>query len=323
MLKRRRNGPPRMHLQHPDVATRGLARVLHICLAPDEEDRYASGRELARQLELCLDRPGWRLLNDVRGWRSIVRRYPRLFAILGVLIPNQAAAAFNIDYNEAEIIAPLSAVSPGLHELFWSTLTCVNAVAFPIGIAWALDRVRGVFPGVLGRGPSTPAIRRRALISGVNAGGICLLLWFAAGFVYPTVFRYHGVPLTYVHRVHFLVSLTMCGLVSAVYPFFALTWLSVKVYYPSLVRLSDPTLPSDQPVLRSVKQWCEAGLMLAATVPLLAVTLLVLTGSKAQGALVIAAAGGLAGFVLAFLAYRVLRDDLETLLRITGNSEKS
>jgi hypothetical protein len=235
-----------------------------------------------------------------------------------VLLPNQAAAAFNIFYNEAEIIVPLQEAHPNLRvrELFWNTLTCVNAVAFPIGIGWAFDRLRGVFPGVLGRGPSTPVIRRRALLSGVNAGGICLFLWFTAGFVYPFVLERSGVNMSWAHQVHFLVSLTMCGLVSAVYPFFALTWMSVKVFYPSLVHLSDPTLPEDEVVLRSVKQWCEAGLMLAASVPLLAVTLLVVTGSKAQTALMIAAAGGLIGFVLAFLAYRTMRDDLETLLEV-------
>lgn len=56
--------------------------------------------------------------------------------------------------------------------------------------------------------------------------------------------------------------------------------------------------------------------MLAASVPLLAVTLLVITGSRAQLALMTAAAGGLVGFVAAFLAYRGLRDDLETLISV-------
>jgi hypothetical protein len=141
-------------------------------------------------------------------------------------------------------------------------------------------------------------------------------LWFTAGFVYPLVLQRSGVDMSVAHTVHWLVSLTMCGLVSAVYPFFALTWLAVKVYYPALVRLTDPELPRDEVVLRSVKQWCEAGLMLAASVPLLAVTLLVITGSRAQLALMTAAAGGLAGFVAAFLAYRGLRDDLETLIAV-------
>ncbi|QDT52314.1 Serine/threonine-protein kinase PknB [Caulifigura coniformis] len=321
MIARRKGGPPEEAHSVTDTGSRALAQVLGRCLKADVGGRFQSGGELARHLEVCLDRPAWRLLNDVdQGWRGAVRRFPRLAAVMGVLLPNQAATAFNIFYNEAEIIVPLAATHAGVRELFWNTLTCVNAVAFPIGIAWALDRVRGVFPGVTGRGPSTPVIRRRALLSGVNAGGICLLLWFTAGFVYPIVLRHSGVAMTLSHQVHFLVSLTMCGLVSAVYPFFALTWVAVKVYYPSLVRLSDRTLPEDEVVLRSVKQWCEAGLMLAAAVPLLAVTLLVVTGSKAQLALMIAAAGGLFGFVLCFLAYRTLRDDLETLLRVIGKS---
>ncbi len=322
MIARRQAGPAPLSVLHSDNGTRALAQVLQRCLSAEVDRRFQSGRELARHLELCLDRPGWRLLHDVgSGWRGIVKRFPRMAAVLGVLLPNQAAAAFNIVYNEAEIIVPLALTHPEVRELFWNTLTCVNAVAFPLGIAWALDRVRGVFPGVVGRGPSTPAIRRRALLSGVNAGGICLLLWFTAGFVYPVVLQRHGVEMAWSHTVHFLVSLTMCGLVSAVYPFFALTWLAVKVYYPSLVRLSDPTLPEDEVVLRSAKQWCEAGLMLAAAVPLLAVTLLVVTGSHARGALMTAAAGGLVGFVVGFLAYRTLRDDLETLLRIVRNGK--
>jgi len=323
MIARRMAGLPAAATES-DVGARALAQVVHRCLAAEVTGRFQSGRELARHLELCLNRPAWCLLNDVRsGWRGLIWRFPRISAALCVLLPNQAAAAFNIVYNEAEIIVPLALTHPNLRlrELFWNTLTCVNAVAFPIGIAWAFDRLRGVFPGVTGRGPSTPAIRRRSLLSGVNAGGICLFLWFTAGFVYPFVLQRNGVSMTWAHDVHFLVSLTMCGLVSAVYPFFALTWISVKVFYPSLVRLSDPTLREDEVVLRSVKQWCEAGLMLAASVPLLAVTLLVVTGSNAKTALMIAAAGGLVGFALTFLAYRSLRDDLETLLEVVGSDE--
>ncbi len=296
---------------------RPLLEVLRRCLSPQVENRFQSGRELARHLSLCLDRPAWNLLNELEsGWRGVVRRFPRMSAILGVLLPNQAATGFNIWYNEAEIIIPLSAKVAGFRELFWNTLTCVNSVAFPVGIAAGLDRLRGVFPAVVGRRPSAPDLRRRALLGGVSAGGICLALWFVAGIIYPLVFEWNGVPITYAHQVHFLVSLTMCGLVSAVYPFFALTWLAVKAYYPALVKLSDPTLPNDEIVLRSVRQWCEAGLMLAAAVPLLAITLLVATGSRAQGALITAAAGGLVGFVIAFVAWRTLRDDLDTLLRI-------
>ena len=323
MIARRRSGPAEISTATAETSEKGLYGVLQRCLHPEVAGRFQTGRDLSRHLELCLDRPAWSLLNEAgTGWRGMVRRFPRIAAVLCVLIPNQAATAFNIVYNEAEIIAPLAAGHAGVRELFWTTLTCVNSVAFPIGIAWALDRVRGVFPAVVGRGASTQAVRRRALLSGVNAGGICLFLWFTAGFVYPLVLQRNEVTITPAQQIHWLVSLTVCGLVSAVYPFFALAWLAVKVYYPSLVRLTDPALPADEEVLRSVKQWCEAGLMLAASVPLLAVTLLVITGSNARGALVTAAAGGLAGFVVAFLAYRSLRDDLETLLRVAGRARQ-
>jgi len=287
-----------------------LMTVLHRCLSVAPRDRYQSGTELAKHLELCLDRRAWSLVMDVdTGWRGLVRRFPMTFAVAGVLAPNIAATIFNIWYNGHEV------VPPGAEKAFWSTLTAVNSVAYPAGIWWALDRLKGVFPAVRKGQDGEKDVRRRALFGGVNVGGVCLTLWVVAGFVYPVVLQSRD-SFSWTMFVHFLVSLTLCGLVSAVYPFLAVTWLGVKVYYPRLLDLTDETLREDAPALRSIRQWCDVSVMLAATVPLLAVTVLTALGSQARGALITAAAGGLIGFLIAFVASRELRDDLSTLLDV-------
>lgn len=308
MIVRRRSGEidlPRKPTT--SVRAKALESILRKCLAPDPDDRFQSGAELARHLDLCLDERAWSQLTELdNGWRGLVRRFPTTAALTGVLVPNIAATAFNIWYNQK--IVPEEA-----QPAFWRTLTIINSIAYPLGVAWALNRVKGVFPNVAKRKKAGHDVRRRALLGGVNAGGICLILWFLAGFAYPIILHNFSQVFPWTRYVHFLLSLTICGLVSAVYPFFAVTWVGVKVYYPALLDLSDPSLKQDGVVLRSVRQWCEAGVMLAAAVPLVAVTILVLIDSPEKLAVVTAAGGGLAGFVGAFLMFRELRDDLTTL----------
>ncbi|MBX3443133.1 MAG: serine/threonine protein kinase [Planctomyces sp.] len=313
MIARRQSDRPAPPADSLPPGGAPLQHVLETCLAADPEVRFANGEELARRLELCLDPRGWELLHgNGRPLKRLIARAPVLAAIAGVLVWNIVAALFNLWYNHREIIQRL----PGSEPHFWRIQSTINAVAFPLGLAWALACMRGVFPAVKrGRSADRP-VRRRALLGGVYAGGVCLTLWIVAGFAYPLVLRQLSGDVPFSVHVHFLVSLTLCGLVAAVYPFFTLSWLGTRVYYPRLLDLSDPSRAEDAVELRSLRQWSEAALMLAAAVPLLAVTVLTTTGSEARPALIAAAAGGLAGFVGAFAVFRELREDIAALLRV-------
>jgi hypothetical protein len=117
--------------------------------------------------------------------------------------------------------------------------------------------------------------------------------------------------------VHFAVSLALCGLMAAAYPSFTVTFLSVRALYPALVR------PGAAPA-EEIEELVGLGrlqglyLLLAASVPMLAVLLLALLGSANQLALAGLSAGGLLGFALAFWLYRLILSDLDALVQALG-----
>jgi hypothetical protein len=315
MIERRQEQRTAEHPALPvsDGAARALQQVLERALAPDVGQRFQSGAEFARHLDLALDQRAWALMTDGNhGWRAVARRFPTTISIAGVLVPNMTAAAFNLWYNDRYIIGQL----PGTEVIFWRIQTVINAIAFPFGVFWALRGVRGVYPAVLSRRPAGPEIRKRTLYGGLNAARVCMILWLVAGFAYPVMLSEFAGRIPLWAHLHFVLSLSLWGLVAAVYPFFSLTWLHIKAFYPPMIDLTDPTIAEDAPHLRSIRSWCEAAAVLSAVVPLLAVVILVATQSEARPAMLIAAAGGLGAFVVSSLTFRELREDLGTLLRV-------
>jgi hypothetical protein len=281
---------------------------------------------MARQLELCLQPSAQRLLSPpVRSWRNLARRIPVTCVLLAAVLPNVCAALFNYFYNRREIIEHLQ----NSQEAFEQTQTAINAVAFPVGIFFVFWLTRPVAAAIQTapdrRQPGSSreilsadalrALRRGCLRLGHLAAGISLALWLVAAPVYPLALQLElgSVPLS--AHVHFVASLTLCGLIAAVYPFFGVASLSVSSFYPALVRIDSIT---DEDRLALIRLGRTSGwyLVLAATVPMLSVVILVVIGSQARLALGLLAAAGLAGFGLAFLGYRLLQSDLAALTAI-------
>ena len=103
----------------PTNCPAALRRVLLKALSADRDQRWASGAELAEQLQLCLD-PQARDLVDppARSWRLRLRPFSLPIAALAVLVPNLLA----------------SRVQPS------STISCLSSATFPsrprIGSCW-------------------------------------------------------------------------------------------------------------------------------------------------------------------------------------------
>lgn len=110
--------------------------------------------------------------------------------------------------------------------------------------------------------------------------------------------------------------LALCGLIAAAYPFFGVSCLAVSSFYPALVRI-DSLTEADATNLQRLSRSSWLYLLLAATVPMLAVAILVLLGSQARFALGLLAVAGLAGFGLAFTQFRLLQADLLALRLLT------
>ena len=148
-----------------------------------------------------------------------------------------------------------------------------------------------------------------------------LTLWLVAAPAYPILLQVmHGNVPTAIY-VHFLASLALCGLIAAAYPFFAVSLMALRCFYPALVRWESLTA-DDLPALKNLARASWFHLVLAASVPMLAVTILALSGLDRRFALVALAAGGAMGFGLAVTAFRLVQQDLQILIRVIERSSR-
>jgi eukaryotic-like serine/threonine-protein kinase len=317
MTARRRAGIDRNHLT---LASRhwpaGLDRVLATCLDADASGRFGTGADLARHLELCLQPKARQLMSATPGrWRIVGRRHGLAAIILLALIPNALAAIFNYYYNRVEIVEHLH----NARDVFWRAQLLINSIAFPAGLFLAAHlgrRVAAVARSGPNARPNSPEVQKklrgRCLALGHYAAGISLALWLLAAPAYPIAISFEVAQVPASVFVHFAASLALCGLIAAAYPFFSVACLSVCCLYPALVRLETMTREDQQSLMRLGRaSWYY--LLMAASVPMLAVAVLVLTGSQARFALGVLAAGGIFGLATAFALFRLLQADLAAL----------
>jgi len=284
----------------------GLKVILLKCLEGDPERRPPDAGDLGTELELCL-RPATRKLvrPEPGGWREVVARHPVLTLLPAGLAPNLLASLFNIAYNGEEIIRHWKAAE----AVFCDIIFAVNGVFFPLGIfvyvlvarkvSVGVQKVRAgeqLDPGELAR------LRKKCLRLGSVAAGVCVSCWIVAGIVWPVALRIIAGPApggleTY---IHFMLSLVICGLIAAAYPYFLVTFLAVRVLYPALLHGGLPC-PADASALHNVDRELSRYLTVATAIPLLALALLASKGLSNPVIVGILSGAGLAGIALAFV----------------------
>ena len=324
--QRRTGPPPEAVAAFPSGGAPGLRDVLLSCLEADPDRRPATVGELGRELELCL-RPAARALVRPApgGWRELVCRYPLLTVYLFAVIPNMLASAFNIAYNRAEIIAQWSAAE----SVFDQVILAVNGVFFPLGMVASWLALRPVLRGLrhVRQGnrpvPDDPA-RGRCLQFGAMTAGISVVCWTLAGVLWPIILRATAGPPPQGEEayVHFLLSLIVCGLMAAVYPYFMVTCLSVTVLYPALLG-SSGFGPDDRAALRRVENSLGRYRAAATAVPLIAVAILASRGASNPPAVAAMSVAGLVGVALAFMLESRTRAALAALIDLPARERDS
>jgi hypothetical protein len=301
--------------------------VLSRCLAAERDDRWASGQELAHQLDLCRDEKVQSLLNPVAGsWRQRLQRFAVPAVVAAAAVPNTLAGAFNFIYNYDEIVKNLG---PAHQQEFWRVMTVINCIAYPLGlgILWWLARI--VVGVIREREASTsiPPERLRAasrwcLGLGHAAAVIGAVEWTIAGLAYPVAIDLAAGQLGIRSYAHFLLSQVLCGFVAMSYPFFGITAISLKVLYPQLIG-QDFRAAEDVHLLERLNQRCWFYLVLAVSVPLVAIiSLSVVPPMQSRYALLALSGGTLFGFAAIYHCFRRLQDDVGALLGAL-NSKRS
>ncbi len=318
MIERRRDGVPSVALDTlPSNCPPELKTVLLTCLAPDREERYRTGGDFAGQLRLCLQPEAQRLLGStVENWKRFIRSHSLLVLLLVTLLPNVVAGIFNYVYNYQIIVDQLQ----NSREVFWYTQLVINGIAFPLGLLlvgvlfWPVSAtVRQISLGRLPADTPSPEIRRRCLLLGQFAAIVGIVEWLIAGIGYPLAMHAAGVAMSATEYLHFLSSMTVCGLIAAAYPFFGVTFLCVRALFPALTRLG--SMRSEEAVwFDRLHRITWLHLASAALVPMLGVMLLVAVGGdQNRFALGVLSGSGVLGFIVVVWLARAIQKDLATL----------
>lgn len=292
----------------------GMAEVLLKCLDADESKRYHSAGDVARQLDICLKPRTRELLYPSPGWRTWARRNP-LIALFAVgLTPNILAAFFSIEYNQTEIVNNV----PQAQAMFERLMLIVNSTFFPVGILMFYLVARPVAVGLRALDQGHPSIeqltrwRRHSTRLGLGAMAVCLSAWVISAVVFPVSLHLtvHAMPFAF--HAHFLASQTLCGLIAVTYPLFGGDLIVVRSLYPAFIP-QGMLQADDIRQLQSFEKRIGWQLLIAASMPLLALGLLALSRTQNHLALGVLAAAGFAGVTAAYFLSRGIRIDLAAL----------
>jgi hypothetical protein len=325
VTNRRRAGLPAKALTTvPANCPNALVRTLMRCLEQNPKDRFADAAVLASALDLALYPRTQQLLDPpANNWRRIARRWPLCAMLAAGLFPNVLAGWFNFSYNYSEVITREGA-TPGLRDAFPWIQFLINGISFPLGVYLFIVLARPVLRALRNDPQGTPhlsdgamgRLRTHTLRLGHYGVRIGVGLWLGASVLYPLLLRWKvpDLPGNEFRElfVHFLASLTACGLIAAAYPFFLGSALGTSAFYPTFVRPGTMT-PHDAADLAALERALWPHLALAAAVPLAGVAGLVLAGTRSTWPMLTLCGAGLLGLGVAVALMRRIQRDIADL----------
>jgi serine/threonine protein kinase len=347
MTKRRHETPPAKPIgSASDALTRRIEEVLRKTLSSNPADRPASGADLARELSLCLNPGAWDLMKATgQGWQKLFRNNPMIGLVPLNLTPFVVAAIFNWFFNHETIIKPydlaqsealwLATGDPTLEiadedtlaHAFYTLSYVVNATLFPLGtalIVWFLLPVSIAMKAVSHHRPCSERTyseaRRRVFWIGHATAAIGVACWVLAGAMFPIGLWILNKPLPISGFAHFIMSQTICGLVSAGFPFIASTWVAIRVFYPTLL---GNTLPTDREhrLLLALPGQASISVGMAGLVPFGAIFIVILTNLQQQATSAFFIAAGGLGFAASWFIWGRIRSDVAALAAATRPSD--
>ncbi|WP_280317370.1 serine/threonine-protein kinase [Nocardia wallacei] len=323
---RRRRAPitPATEATLPDDCPAVLRHALLTCLSPDPADRYASGLELAHQLELSQDRAARDLVDPpAHSLRARLKMRPMpvvtLSSLLGQLLGGMYLAAHNIGLIRHELGADAADQITRLGYL-------LIVIAYPLAIALLLYWCRLVLLVSVGlrRGrqfdpPTLAKARGDTLACGDRIAVVTFAGWIAAMGIFLVKLHSLG-TLPVGVTINLIASNLVAAAVAVVYTYFPVTFFMLRWYYPGLVAAGHTTTDDLTRLHRLVRR-SRVYLGVAASVPLVGVPagLVFLTAHQQQlvlGTIVGLCVGGLFAFAVALRAFYALESDLNALDRI-------
>jgi serine/threonine protein kinase len=308
----------------PSDCPESLRQVLVKCLASRKSERYQSAAEVARALRLCLEPRTWKLLQEPQ---SLLTRFmiaaPIPTVITAGLLPNVLAGLFNLQYNHNRIKEMEAQGIVGLWDRFDMVQTWVNWIAFPLGIAigwWAIKRVAKELDRT--KPESSKQGGKHVLFFGWFISRLTLAEWSISGLVFPIAMNLgQEIPGIVGFYSHFFMSLALCGIGAAVFPYFLLTALAVRVYFPAIIR--NGVVPGPRwHDLKRIRRLNLLHLALMVIVPMIGILFALLAGTDQTWALIVVASVGVVGFLLMLALERYIESNLDALEKVAVDTPR-
>lgn len=308
----------------PEDCPATLRRVLLTCLAPEVDDRWSTGHELAQQFDLCLDSHARNLVDPPpTSTRFRLRPFtiPVMTAAIG--IPNAVAAVYNYQHNKALIISDLLPVA---QDRFETVTAVINGLVWPVGlvlIVYFFRRILSV-PRALRAGREVSesrlaATRADTLLVADRVVAVCLALWVCAGIAFPVSLQIAAGSVPAEAYVHFIASLVVCGAMATAYPFFLVSLFTIRCLYPSFLPFGRAG-GVDETMLAALGRRSVVYLTVAAAIPLIAVAGLTFVPAEnipdIIGVVRVVCVGGIVAFVASYSIFRLIERDLDALRRV-------
>ena len=316
-----RHEPPQVFRPTHSAAARVLEKTLRRTLSEDRELRPRNGKELAGRLRLALNSEAAEYFEPgARSWRMRILGLPLiLVTALIIFVPNGLAGALNYQYNLRSISLNYPDTSiPGFVQFFVNTSIAINFIAFPLGglVLWRITRpLKRAMLCARDEQPASENGLDAAWNLGHRTAMIGGLMWAGSGIVFPLALRLADPRFSINSAVEFFLSLVICGGFAWIYPFFGISLVATKIYYPALVAptMTDPKLP--QRAVLTIRRATNY-LATAAAIPLVALGLLALQGNiEASNRAFLLAIVPLTAIALpfAFLAHQRILESCKTL----------
>ncbi|WP_067858412.1 protein kinase domain-containing protein [Nocardia shimofusensis] len=301
-----------------------LRRVLSTCLEPDPRRRWANAGVLARQLDLCLDQRARDLVDPPRdSWRRRLRAWRVPLVAAAVAVPNLLASLYNIDHNQSLVTGRLSQRT---QELFAVSTLITNVLFFGLATIlltyWSRRVVtvpHGLSRGVEYSPRELARARKAAILLGDRSVLVAFAFWMISAASYPVGVSLAGEELAPHAFAHFLASHAVCGAIALAYPFFLVGFYIVRCVYPMLLGYDAPG-EADVALLRGLQRRCVGYLLVAASIPLLAVAGVTLLPVADIGQIIVVVRmlciGSIVMFVASYLLFRAIERDLAALERV-------
>ena len=289
-----------------------LMRTFRRCMSANRDERFASGKELARQLDLCTDPEVGKVLFPEQGTLPHkMLRFPILSLILLIGLPNIVMSLANIAYNWDEIVKQqqehqqVFGVQVGLLNLFayGTGLTLCAVLARPIGRWLKRPEARSEL--------SQSDICQRTIGISYWSSIITLALWLICGILFPLGLHWKTGGTVLNDYVHFMASHTINGALAAILVFYLIAEFALEQILPQTIDIDapDPRLSRSLARMDKAAVVCIGGMIV---VPLAAILFAV--GLSQSQSRVVFGVMAVTGMIGAWFAYR-WAEKLKTLIK--------